>query len=147
MLKRSTGGLFGLAFLLGILGIGLSVGAASIASTAAQACTNGGYARYVDEDGDRFPDQQTCVTWIVGHPGESPLIGMAKLCSHGAHILYADDDGNPFTDEGGCLSWVAGHPGEPPVATNDDDNSSHIAGDGQPDEPPITTDEPDNADG
>ncbi len=115
-LKRITGGLFVLVILLSALAIGVPVGAAG--AGCATACANGGYARYVDEDGDRFPDQQTCTGWIAGHPGESPLINMAKLCSHGAHILYIDD-GNSFADEDACLGWVAEHPGTPPTAADD----------------------------
>ena len=72
----------------------------------------------------RFPSQQTCAAWIAGHPGESPLIDMAKLCSHGAHILYADDDDNQFADEDSCLNWVTGHPGQPPLTIDDNTDDS-----------------------
>ncbi len=120
-MKRMTGGLFVLLFLIGTLGtlsIGMSVGAAG-GSSVATACMKGGYDRYVDEGGDRFPDEQTCVGWVADNPGQPLLIDMAKLCSQGAYILYADDDGNQFTDEEGCLGWVADHPGQPPVAMDD----------------------------
>lgn len=144
MRKRTIGGLFGLALLLGTLSVGMSVGAASGAPAAAQACMNGGFARYVDDDGTRFPNPQTCVAWVAGHPGESPLIDMAKLCSHGAHILYADDDGNQFSDKDSCLNWVAGHPGVPPVAVDDENTGTQSGDDGQTDQPPIATDESDD---
>jgi hypothetical protein len=101
---RTLRGLSVLAMLVGALGAGMTAHAAPAAPAInmAKLCSNGAYVLYMDDNGDQFLTEASCVSWTKKHPGQPPIA--------------IDDD----PDE---------HPDQPDVDTDNTDAPSDATGD------------------